>query len=174
MNIKDLAKKNSKRRITQICFVSEDYQKTIEYLYEKLNYGPWTIMAHSNEVTKDVELDGKTINTPFKFYCAFTYIGDMEIEVIQPEYGDNPYSEYLEKRGPGIHHIKETIKDKNELDHFVEENYKNGLDIFFKGSYLEDRFYYYNLMDGIGSMYEFGNSAGVENHPILVGHYPES
>lgn len=168
----ELKKLNENRKITQICYVSDDYKKTIKYLYEKLNFGPWVIMAHSNEVTKDVALDGEILTEPFKFYCAFTYLGDMEFEVIQPEYGDNPYSKFLKERGPGIHHIKETIKDKAEIQKFIEESAQKGLDVFFKGSYVEDRFYYFNLMDELGSMYEFGNSMPVENHPILVGYYP--
>ena len=40
---------------------------------------------------------------------AATFIGGIEFEIIQPIHGVNPYSKFLEERGPGIHHIKESV-----------------------------------------------------------------
>lgn len=111
MNNADLKSYNSKRKIVQLGFVTNDYKKTIAYLYERLLIGPWVIMEHKSGVTKIKELHGKPVNEPFRFYCASAMLGDMEFEVIQPDYGPNPYSEFLETRGPGIHHIKEKIDD---------------------------------------------------------------
>ena len=110
MNNADLKSYNSKRKIVQLGFVTNDYKKTIAYLYERLLIGPWVIMEHKSGVTKIKELHGKPVNEPFRFYCASAMLGDMEFEVIQPDYGPNPYSEFLETRGPGIHHI---IEKKN-------------------------------------------------------------
>lgn len=91
----DLKSYNSKRKIVQLGFVTNDYKKTIAYLYERLLIGPWVIMEHKSGVTKIKELHGKPVNEPFRFYCASAMLGDMEFEVIQPDYGPNPYSEFF-------------------------------------------------------------------------------
>ena len=109
MNNADLKSYNSKRKIVQLGFVTNDYKKTIAYLYERLLIGPWVIMEHKSGVTKIKELHGKPVNEPFRFYCASAMLGDMEFEVIQPDYGPNPYSEFLETRGPGIHHVADGL-----------------------------------------------------------------
>lgn len=101
MNNADLKSYNSKRKIVQLGFVTNDYKKTIAYLYERLLIGPWVIMEHKSGVTKIKELHGKPVNEPFRFYCASAMLGDMEFEVIQPDYGPNPYSEFLETRCTG-------------------------------------------------------------------------
>ena len=44
MNNADLKSYNSKRKIVQLGFVTNDYKKTIAYLYERLLIGPWVIM----------------------------------------------------------------------------------------------------------------------------------
>lgn len=173
MNKEDLRLYNKRRKIGQVCFVTQDYRKTIEYLYRALRLGPWTIIAHCNEATIEVELGGRRIEEPFKFMCAFTTIGDMEIEVIEPCYGPTPYDDFLKKRGPGIHHIKESIPDNEALQKRVAELNANGTEIAFKGRYEEDIFYYLDTMKELGGMYELGNSALVSLHPTLVGYYPE-
>ena len=88
-------------------------------------------------------------------------LGDMEFEVIQPDYGPNPYSEFLETRGPGIHHIKEKIDD---------DIFKERCDtLLSKGTKVA----YLDTMDEIGSMYELGNCPLIEDNPVIIGNYPE-
>lgn len=172
MNNADLKSYNSKRKIVQLGFVTNDYKKTIAYLYERLLIGPWVIMEHKSGVTKVKELHGKPVNEPFRFYCASAMLGDMEFEVIQPDYGPNPYSEFLETRGPGIHHIKEKIDDdifKERCDTLLSK----GTKVAFNGEFFEDLFVYLDTMDEIGSMYELGNCPLIEDNPVIIGNYPE-
>lgn len=99
-------------------------------------------------------------------------LGDMEFEVIQPDYGPNPYSEFLETRGPGIHHIKEKIDDdifKERCDTLLSK----GTKVAFNGEFFEDLFVYLDTMDEIGSMYELGNCPLIEDNPVIIGNYPE-
>ena len=172
MNNADLKSYNSKRKIVQLGFVTNDYKKTIAYLYERLLIGPWVIMEHKSGVTKIKELHGKPVNEPFRFYCASAMLGDMEFEVIQPDYGPNPYSEFLETRGPGIHHIKEKIDDdifKERCDTLLSK----GTKVAFNGEFFEDLFVYLDTMDEISSMYELGNCPLIEDNPVIIGNYPE-
>ena len=166
---------NKTRAVDQVCFVTDDYKRTLRYLTEVLDYGPWTIIANTNECAFHVKKDGEPVTEPWKFYIAFTQVGEMHIEVIQPEYGPNPYSAFLEKHGPGIHHIKESIySSDDDLHRFMKTLEAKGLAVNYYGEYMEDIYYYANTYDALGAYYEVGNSAVCSGHPQLVGYYPET
>jgi len=64
----------------------------------------------------DVNMDGallrgEPIDTTIK--VAFVQSGDVQIELIQPVSGENLYTEFLETRGEGIHHLGYQV---DELD----------------------------------------------------------
>ena len=123
----ELKKINQQRVIDQICYVTEDYRRTMEYLTEKLDMGPWTIIENSNDTAFHVKKDGEKVSEPWKFYIAFTQVGNMHIEIIQPEYGPDPYSDFLKEKGPGIHHIKESIySGDDELKKYMNELEEKG------------------------------------------------
>lgn len=172
MNEKEMKQYNEARKIVQICYVTDDYKQMIKYMYEHLAIGPWTILSHQTGTTTDVELNGKVVDQEFRFVCASAWVGDMEIEVIQPVCGPNPFSKFLETRGPGIHHIKEKIDDsvfQEMCQHFI----KKGNEVCYKGKYEEDMFVYLDTMLATGAMYELGNCPVIENLPTLIGYYPE-
>lgn len=173
MNHEELIKRNAKRKISQICYVTNDYKKTIEYFYKCLDMGPWTILSHESKVTTDVIYKGEKVTGPFKFFCAFTQVGDIQIEVIQPVYGHNPYSEFLKKKGEGIHHIKECIPNNKELILSIEDFNNKGSPTVFQGKYQEDLFFYLDTFNVLGGYYELGNCPDINEHPTLVGYYPE-
>lgn len=170
----ELKKINQQRVIDQICYVTEDYRRTMEYLTEKLDMGPWTIIENSNDTAFHVKKDGEKVSEPWKFYIAFTQVGNMHIEIIQPEYGPDPYSDFLKEKGPGIHHIKESIySGDDELKKYMNELEEKGHIINYQGCYMEDIYYYIDTHKDLGAYYEVGNSAEVSGHPRLVGYYPE-
>ncbi len=170
----ELREYNKGRFIDQICYVTDDYKRTIEYFTEMLDMGPWTIIQNTDDCAFNVELDGEPVKESWNFYIAFTKVGDMTIEVIQPDVGPNPYSEFLQEKGPGIHHIKESIYSGNDdlrkyMDYLVEKGHR----INYKGDYMEDIYYYIDTNKDLGAYYEVGNSAKCSGHPRLVGYYPE-
>lgn len=170
----ELRELNKKRVLDQVCYVTDDYKRTIAYFTEMLNMGPWTIIENSNDTAFHVKKDGEKVTEPWKFYIAFTQVGDMHVEVIQPEYGPDPYSDYLKERGPGIHHIKESIYSGDEdLREFIKELESKGHKLNYEGCYMEDIYYYVDTFKELGAYYEVGNSAAVSGHPRLIGYYPE-
>lgn len=171
---KELHEYNKGRFIDQICYVTDDYMRTIKYFTEALDMGPWTIIENTEDCAFNVELDGKPVAEPWKFYIAFTKLGNMTIEIIQPETGPNPYSAFLEERGPGIHHIKESIYSTNDnLRKYMDYLSEKGHRTIYKGDYMEDIYYYIDTYADTGAYYEVGNSATCSGHPRLVGYYPE-
>jgi methylmalonyl-CoA/ethylmalonyl-CoA epimerase len=172
MTNKELLLFNKKRKLVQICYVTRDYKKTIKNWLDYLNVGPWTILSLSDKTTKNVKIDNKLIKEPFEFFVAFSYIGDMQIEVIQPVTGPSAYTKFLEEKGEGIHHIKEKVDDvilKKVLDDYK----KKGIDVIFSGQFDIDLFYYLDMESIIGSIYELGNSPVINLPKKMFSIYPE-
>ncbi len=46
-----------------------------------------------------------------KSAVAFLPVGDVEVELVQPTSDDSGLAKYLEKRGPGMHHICLEVED---------------------------------------------------------------
>ncbi len=165
---------NKDRVIDQVCYVTDDYKRTIQYFVEKLDIGPWFILENTDDTSRNVQLDGKDVTEPWKFYIAHAKVGNMTIEVIQPEAGSDPYREFLEKHGPGLHHIKESIYSGDDnLKKFMDELVERGHKIKYQGYYMEDIYYYLDVDKELGGFYEIGNSAVCSSHPRFVGYYPE-
>jgi methylmalonyl-CoA epimerase len=46
-----------------------------------------------------------------KVHVAMLLAGESRIELLQPVAGDSPISKFLEKRGPGLHHVALKVPD---------------------------------------------------------------
>jgi len=42
---------------------------------------------------------------------AFFQVGEVRIELLEPTSGDSPIAKFLQKRGPGLHHISYRVQD---------------------------------------------------------------
>ena len=47
----------------------------------------------------------------FTAHISFSYAGDTQLELIAPVEGDSVYSEFLDRAGPGLHHICREVDD---------------------------------------------------------------
>lgn len=47
----------------------------------------------------------------YKMRVAFTRMGNIQVELIEPVEGANVYADFLETHGPGLHHIRLSEKD---------------------------------------------------------------
>jgi hypothetical protein len=59
--------------------------------------------------------------TEFKLRMAFRDFEKFQLEVIQPLEGKSVFKDYLEKNGPGLHHIRFTQKNFDEADKSLRE-----------------------------------------------------
>ncbi|NDD29684.1 MAG: methylmalonyl-CoA epimerase [Proteobacteria bacterium] len=46
-----------------------------------------------------------------KVRVAFFRAGEVRIELLEPTSADSPVATFIEKRGPGVHHIAYTVED---------------------------------------------------------------
>ena len=83
------------KRIDHIAIVVEDIESTLGFWRDALGLE----MAHIEDVPEQKSL------------VAFLPVGESEIELVRPTTDDSGVAKYLQKRGPGMHHISLEVDD---------------------------------------------------------------
>ncbi len=113
--------------ITQTAWVVEDVEATERLLSQLCGAGEWTRMpdiAFGNSCTyRDQPAD-------FTAHISLSYIGDMQLELIEPRRGESIYTEFLHDRGPGIHHI---CFEPMDFDLAVADAGRAGIEVIQRG-----------------------------------------
>ncbi|MBW2712887.1 MAG: VOC family protein [Deltaproteobacteria bacterium] len=113
--------------IDQVGFLVKDMEKAIAY-YGAL-FGEFQVSEHE---LKEAIFRGKTCDC--KLSMAIAMSGPLEIELIQPLGGDNPYDEFLEEHGEGLHHLRFPIEN---LEETLKALAAEGIEPFFQKSFPE-------------------------------------
>lgn len=82
-------------RIDHVAIVSDDIDSVLHFWRDALGM----------EVSRIVDVPAE------KSKVAFLPAGDSEVEIVKPTTGDSGLAKYLEKRGPGMHHICLEVDD---------------------------------------------------------------
>ena len=167
----ELTELNSKRRIHQLGFLVYDIEKSMDKWINLFNVGPWTVLELNSENCRNCIENGEPSNKEFKFACAVTKFGDIQIELIQPFYGVSIYEEYMKKHGESMHHFKEYIPDE-KIDDAVKEYTDKGLRVIRQGHYLADIHVYIDTLDDLGFQLELGNCPDLELTEDMYYIYP--
>ena len=115
--------------VQQACIVVKDIDRAIEYYTSTFGMGPFRT---SDVDMEGVLLRGKPISTRIK--VAFAESGPLQIELIQPVEGKNIYTEFLDSKGEGLHHLAFQV---NDLDAMLAKLAKEGIEPTFHKSYPE-------------------------------------
>jgi len=83
------------KRIDHIAIVVEDIESTLGFWRDALGLE----VAHIEDVPEQKSL------------VAFLLVGESEIELVRPTTDDSGVAKYLQKRGPGMHHISLEVDD---------------------------------------------------------------
>ena len=106
--------------VQQVCIVVKDIDRAIEYYTSTFGMGPFRT---SDVDMEGVLLRGKPISTRIK--VAFAESGPLQIELIQPVEGKNIYTEFLDSKGEGLHHLAFQV---NDLDAMLAKLAKEGIE----------------------------------------------
>jgi len=58
-----------------------------------------------------MEFEGTEVVTEQKVKVAFFAVGESRIELLEPTADDSPVAKFLEKNGPGVHHVAYEVAD---------------------------------------------------------------
>jgi len=92
-------------KFCQIAEVVRDVEAGAKRYWDTMGFGPWYFWDFEPPDLHDVIFRGQRIENS-AFRLALAQIGPIQYEVMQPLYGPGIHREFLERRGPGIHHIK--------------------------------------------------------------------
>ena len=88
-------------KVLQIGFVVRDCEKTAKVYVDKYGIGPWEI--YGPDCLKDVTQYGKPC--PMQIKVASCFMGDVELELIEPLDDISMYADFLKEHGEGMHHL---------------------------------------------------------------------
>ena len=58
-----------------------------------------------------MEFEGTEVVAEQKVKVAFFAVGESRIELLEPTADDSPVAKFLEKNGPGVHHVAYEVAD---------------------------------------------------------------
>jgi methylmalonyl-CoA/ethylmalonyl-CoA epimerase len=171
MNNEELRALNQKRKIYQIAWVTRDLEKSMKAWVDSLKIGPWTVLTFTNQSLKYLKVDDKTVTEPFKFLIGISWIGDMQLELIEPVYGPTIYEAFIQKHGEGLHHIKERITD-DATEGVLQEYRDKGIGVTQTGQFETDFHYYLDTESKLDFILELGNCPILQLTPDKFSTYP--
>ena len=134
--------------VYQLGYVVSDIDKARKYYETIFGTGPFSPAIDVN--MDGALLRGKPIDTTIK--VSFVMSGEVQIELIQPVSGKNLYTEFLETRGEGIHHLGYQVDDMEAMKAVFTK--KVGEPAFQRDMGVME-FVYYDTSEVGGLMIEF-------------------
>ncbi len=96
--------------VEQVGIVVQDVDRAAEQLTALFGWGPFRI--------REVAMQGFTYGNrqgDCRLKMAFARSGPVEIELIQVLDGETPHSEFLRRKGEGLHHLRFRVDNYDEL-----------------------------------------------------------
>lgn len=162
---------NKRRRIHQIAWVTRDLEKSMRAWVENLGVGPWTVLTFTNETVRDFKIGGEPVTEPFEFLIAIAWLGDIQLELIEPVKGPMIYEDFLQRKGEGLHHIKEHVTDA-DMERVLAGYREKGMPVTQTGWFHNDVHHYLDTEPKLDFILELGNCPLLELDPKTVRVYP--
>jgi catechol 2,3-dioxygenase-like lactoylglutathione lyase family enzyme len=96
----------------QIAWVTKDLDATEKALTTLLGAKRWIRVPDVHFGPDTCTYRGRPAD--FVAHISFSYAGDTQLELIAPVSGESVYSEFLDRAGPGLHHICVEVDDVEE------------------------------------------------------------
>ena len=124
--------------------------------YQELNIGPWNIYDF-----------GKENNPGFKAKMAFCRLGNLLFKLIEPK-SVSIFSEFLEKSGENIHHIKMEVQDYEKTLRYLQSR---GVKTTLSGCFTDEvRFSFLDTSKDINFITEISNKSIEDDidHRVMI------
>ena len=138
-------------RFAHVALVVKDIEKAAKYL-EALDAGPFPPFLGGS----GMQFSGKTVRGEPSDYdmdlrIGRGDIGGMKIELIQPLKGKSIYTEFLEEKGEGLHHLAFMVDD---VDAEITDLEKRGFKVIQTGAMPNTKWAYLEGEDSGGMLIE--------------------
>ena len=139
----------SEKTVTQIGLVVDDIQKYVRSFAEV--FGMERPEIHLTDSYHKAQTRYNAIPTMAQARLAFFELDNITIELIEPVGEPSTWKEFLDTRGPGIHHIAFNVKSMEKSIKILEKN--NGRPVQ-KGSFTGGSYAYMDMSEKLGLMIE--------------------
>jgi methylmalonyl-CoA/ethylmalonyl-CoA epimerase len=95
--------------VRQVALVVPDLDVAVRGYHEALGIGPWTFHRITGQDLSAMTYRGRPANARMRYALAFS--GELMLELIEPLEGESIWQEYLDARGPSLHHIAFYVDD---------------------------------------------------------------
>ena len=118
------------KQAVQIGVVVPDLEQATQLLTSLFGIGPFRFVEWPNRPDSKYFFHGKEEH--IKIRQAFTQLGPLELELIQPLEGErNAYRQFLDERGGGIHHV---LFEVNDMDQVVQNLSPQNVEVLQAGT----------------------------------------
>jgi hypothetical protein len=158
-------------KLAQVSIVVDDLMAYVKRWNDDYGIGPWAILDFNPETVQNMIVRGQRVDYSMKL--ALCDALDVQIELIEPTSDNSIYYEYLQKNGPGLHHVAFDTQGFGQIrsdlaERGITEIFQGGLD----AGGME--FAYMDLTNEIGTIVElFNPPPGFEPLPPVAVYPPE-
>ncbi|MEC3916315.1 VOC family protein [Nocardia sp. CDC160] len=114
--------------VTQIAWVVADIAAGEKFLTTVLGARRWMRMPDVRFGPENTVYRGDPAD--FTAHISLSYSGDTQLELIQPVRGTSIYTEFLERGGPGLHHV---CLEPEDFDAALKDAAAQGIDVVQQG-----------------------------------------
>jgi hypothetical protein len=142
---------NSTGAVVQIGIVVPDARKAAVQYARLLGLREWKInqVDTANGVGRNFRSRDREVTV--KALIAWTNIGDVEIELIEPQDDSSPYARFLHESGPGVHHIMLAMGDFESDSQSLQDG---AIPPLLSGELQATRFRLFDSRDTLGTIVE--------------------
>lgn len=115
----------------QVAWVTGDTAATAQMLTALLGARTWIHLPDVHFGPDTCRYRGRPAD--FVADVALSYAGDMQLEIITPVRGESLYTEFLDRCGPGLHHVCMEAADDRAFDAAVSDAQRDGAELVADG-----------------------------------------
>lgn len=136
--------------VVQIGIVVRDAEATAHRYRELCGMKGWKVNDVDTDrgVGADFRLRGRPVATKAKIVWA--RLGDVELELIEPQDSSSVYAEFLRDHGPGVHHVMLAADSETGGRRLAEA----GVPVLAEGEIQGGRFRLYDAQQDLGMIIE--------------------
>lgn len=139
--------------ISQIAFVVEDLDATVERYYRTFGIGEWVFYTYGAPLLSYMTYHGRPAD--YSMRLALSYFGPNRVELIEPVKGPSVYHDFVENHGYGVQHFGIVVEDMTAA---LAEAREAGIAVLMEGAGFgldgDGHFAYLDTEAGFGVTYE--------------------
>ena len=137
------------KAVFQIAFVTDDIERTGRWLSQVLDTSMPGIVTTAPRSEAETEYHGAPSEARCKL--AFFDMGNVTIELIEPDENPSCWRDFLDENGPGCHHLAFRIKGMKAKTIAFE---KGGHPLLQRGEFTGGRYAYFDTEKQLGALVE--------------------